>query len=503
MIGLIGTSLFIALFAFFVFLGFYGSRWRRGDLSRLDEWALAGRRLGTFLVWFLVGADLYTAYTFVAVPSGIFAKGALLFFAVPYVATVFALATAVMPVLWDWSRRRGYITAADFVEDRFRSRLLAAFVAATGIVAEFPYIALQIVGMQAVLTIMLINVVPGASVERVSEVALTLSFVILAAFTYTSGLRGATLTAVLKDALIFISVISILVMVPFTIHGGFAAAFKAASSKGLATGVYTLKAPLASAYLTLWVGSSLALYLYPHSVNGALSAESRRKLALSTAFLPIYGIGLALLAIYGILIYADPKALSLISPFPPLERGILVIPALAVTVLPDWLAGLALLGIFIGGLVPAAIMAMAQANLLTRNIVKPIVKLSPSGEARLAKWASVVFKFIALGFVFLVPPTYAINLQLLGGIIITQTLPTVFLGLVTDKLDKYSLMVGWAVGLGLGVYLTIKEGFNSLYPIMGHLIYIALLALAVNLAIVLIGTAVRITVKRIMTVQVH
>ncbi|WP_291999294.1 hypothetical protein [Caldivirga sp.] len=109
-----------------------------------------------------------------------------------------------------------------------------------------------------------------------------------------------------------------------------------------------------------------------------------------------------MLAVYGILIYADPKALSLISPFPPLERGILAIPALAVTVLPDWLAGLALLGIFIDGLVPAAIITMAQANLLTRNIVKPIVKLSPSGETRLAKWASVVFKFIALGCFWLV-----------------------------------------------------------------------------------------------------
>jgi SSS family solute:Na+ symporter len=489
LIGPLGWGIFLTLFVFFVFLGFYGSRWRRGDLSQLSEWALAGRRLGTFLVWFLVGADLYTAYTFVAVPSGVFAKGALYFFAVPYVATVFALATAVMPVLWRWSRLRGYVTAADFVQDRFNSKLLAGFIAATGIVAEFPYIALQIVGMQAVLTIMLLGLVKN--VKLVSDLALTIAFIILAAFTYTSGLRGATLTAVFKDALIFLGVIAILVAVPLTIPGGFAGAFKAAAANALATGVYTLKEPLLPAYITLWVGSSLALYLYPHAVNGALSAESDRKLAISTSLLPIYGIALALLALFGILVYGSSTATKILSLFPPSSRGILVVPALTVASLPEWLAAIALLGVFIGGLVPAAIMAMAQANLLVRNIIKPIYpSITPQGETRIAKWASVVFKFVALGFVFIVPATYAIWLQLLGGIIITQTLPAVFLGLVTDKLDKYSLMVGWAVGLGLGIYLFIAAAFSPLYPIAGHLVYIAVLALAVNLAIVLIGSAI-------------
>jgi SSS family solute:Na+ symporter len=504
LVGPLGWGIFLGFFVIFVFLGFYGARWRRGDLSQLHEWALAGRRLGTFLVWFLVGADLYTAYTFIAVPSGVFASGALYFFAVPYVATTFAVASVTMPVLWRWSRLRNYVTAADFVQDRFNSKLLAGFIAATGIVAEFPYIALQIVGMQAVLTIMLLGIVKN--IKLVSDLALTIAFIILAAFTYTSGLRGATLTAVFKDALVFLGVIAILAAAPFAISGAFSTAFKAATlaastTKGLlASGVDFLKTPFAAAYTTLWVGSALALYLYPHAVNGALSAESDKKLALSTALLPIYGVALALLAMYGILVYGDTSAMKILSLFPPSARGSLVIPTLAVTTLPEWLAALALLGVFVGGLVPAAIMAMSQANLLVRNLVKPLYPgITPQGETRVAKWASVVFKFLALGFVFIVPATYAIWLQLLGGIIITQTLPSVFLGLVTDRLDKYSLMVGWAVGLGLGVYLFvtphIPAAFSPLYPIAGHLVYIAVIALAVNLLIVLVGTGIAMAIR--------
>ncbi len=500
MLGVAGWITFWVLFAVFVYLGFYGARWRRGDLSKLHEWALAGRRLGVFLAWFLIGADLYTAYTFVAVPSLVFSKGALGFFAVPYVATTFAIAMLFMGLLWDLSREKNYITAADFVQDRFSSVSLAVAVAVTGIVAELPYIALQIDGMRAVLEVMLAG---ATSSSVISEVSLVVAFIILAAFTYTSGLRGSALGAVFKDVLIWIGVISLIVIVPMAI-GGFGGAFQAAAAHKLPTGTYTLASKWADAYLSSAIGSAFALYLYPHAVNGSLSAESRKSLRYSTAFLPIYGIGLAILAMLGILVYAAPKALGILSLFPPSERGLLAVPALAEGYLPSWFAGIVLLGIFVGGMVPAAIMAIAQANLLVRNVIEPFMKLSPKGESEAAKWASVVFKFLALGFVFLTPMTYAIQLQLLGGIIITQTLPAVFLGLVTDKLNKWATLAGWAAGLSSGIWLTLVANHfgplvSSVYMILGTVqsaTYIAVVALAINLAVVVVGSAVAWALRR-------
>ena len=214
MIGLDVTIVFVSLFLVFIFLGFYGKYWRRGNLNHVHEWSLAGRKLGTTLVFFLIGADLYTAYSFVAIPSGIFAKGSLYFFAIPYVMLTFAVALVTMPRLWTLSRERGYITASDFVKDRFGSKTLAIMIAVTGIVAELPYIALQIVGMQSVLTVMLAGSVNSQTVQ---EISLLIAFVALAAFTYTSGLRGATLTAVFKDILIWITVIVVIIAVPISI----------------------------------------------------------------------------------------------------------------------------------------------------------------------------------------------------------------------------------------------------------------------------------------------
>lgn len=496
MIGIEIVIPFVSLFIVFIFLGFYGKNWRKGDLNKVHEWALAGRKLGTTLVFFLIGADLYTAYTFVAIPSGIFAKGSLFFFAVPYAALTFAIALVTMPKLWTLSREKGYITASDFVKDRFNSLTLSVLIAITGIVAELPYIALQIVGMQAVLTVMLAGT---SNAQAVEEIALVIAFAILAAFTYTSGLRGATLTAVFKDILIWITVIAIIVIVPFSI-GDFGQAFKAKPNYA------TLSDSLVPAYATLVLGSALALYLYPHAINGVLSAESARKLRVSTALLPLYGVGLAIMALMGVLVYSVPSAMNFLSEFPESSRGILVVPSLILNTMPGWFAGIALLGIFVGGLVPAAIMAIAQANLLTRNIIKEIKPdISPHSEIRITKISSAAFKFVALGFVFVVPATYSISLQLLGGIIIVQILPAVFFGLYVKSLRKQPVIVGLIVGIFSGIYML--EAANNFGPPTSSLfsstfgpLYIAVIALALNLAISFVGSAIinkiKISVKK-------
>src|SRR5438309_5654161 len=147
-----------SVFAFFFILvtviGFIAARWRRGDLNLIDEWGLAGRRFGTIVTWFLLGGDLYTAYTFIAVPALVFGSGAIGFFAVPYTIIVYPFVFVVMPRLWSVARRHHYITAADFVRGRYESRTLALAVAFTGILATMPYIALQLVGIQVVIAAM-------------------------------------------------------------------------------------------------------------------------------------------------------------------------------------------------------------------------------------------------------------------------------------------------------------------------------------------------------------
>src|SRR5436190_21885925 len=176
------TFVFAFLFLFVTVLGFIAARWRRGDLNKLDEWGLAGRQFGTIVTWFLLGGDLYTAYTFIAVPALVYGAGAIGFFAVPYTLLIYPFVFAVFPRLWSVAHKHGYITASDFVTGRFGSRSLSLAVAVTGILATMPYIALQLVGIEVVLAAM------GFTAQGfLGEMPLVISFVILAAYTYNSG----------------------------------------------------------------------------------------------------------------------------------------------------------------------------------------------------------------------------------------------------------------------------------------------------------------------------
>ena len=140
------------------------------------------------VTWFLLGGDLYTAYTFIAVPAAMFGAGAVTgFFAVPYTIVVFPIVFIFLPRLWSVARRTATSRPADFIRGRYGSRSLALAVAFTGILALMPYIALQLVGIQAVLTVLGVGA-PGNTF--VNDLPLFIAFLVLAIFTYISGLRA-------------------------------------------------------------------------------------------------------------------------------------------------------------------------------------------------------------------------------------------------------------------------------------------------------------------------
>ena len=187
----------------------------------LHEWGLGGRRFGTIVTWFLVGGDLYTAYTFIAVPALAFGAGAVAFFAVPYTILIYPILFMVFPRLWYVCNKHNYVTAADFVRGRFGNRWLALAVTVTGIVATMPYIALQLVGLQVVIAAM------GVSGSGYSgDVPLVIAFIILAAFTYSSGLRAPASIAIVKDLLIYLTAFAAVIVVPIQL-GGFGKIFAA------------------------------------------------------------------------------------------------------------------------------------------------------------------------------------------------------------------------------------------------------------------------------------
>jgi SSS family solute:Na+ symporter len=497
--------IFTLLFLLVSGMGFVAARWRApNDMAHLDEWGLGGRSFGGWITWFLVGGDLYTAYTFVAVPALLFGAGAAGFFAVPYTIIIYPMVFLVLVRLWSVSHRHGFVTPADFVRARFQSPTLALLVAITGIVATMPYIALQLVGIEAVLKTM--GVTGESAIAR--HLPIIIAFAILAAYTYQSGLRAPALIAFVKDSLIYFVILVAIIYLPYKL-GGWGKIFDAADAKFDASpnpndGIL-LNASNQWQYITLALGSALALFLYPHSLTGVLASRNRDVIKRNMSALPAYSLLLGLIAVLGYMAIAAG-----VKPLPGASPGSVdsntVVPLLFDQQFPAWFAGIAFAAVGIGALVPAAIMSIAAANLFTRNIYKEYLKrdATPAQEANVSKITSLVVKVGAVACIVFLDPQFSIDLQLIGGVIILQTLPAVALGVYTRWFHRGGLVAGWVAGMALGTWMLYQIGNpatgrkhfgGSAFPLekFGFIdskttVYVGLVAVAVNLAVAALVT---------------
>ncbi len=501
----VALTVLIVLFAIVTVMGFLASRWRQADsMESLDEWGLGGRRFGTWVTWFLLGGDLYTAYTFIAVPAAMFALGSVAgFFAVPYTIVLYPIIFIFMARLWSVSHRHGYVTPADFVKGRYGSRGLSLAVSVTGILATMPYIALQLVGIQAVLEVAGV----GGESLLARDLPLFIAFALLAAYTYSSGLRAPAMIAFVKDALIYLVIIVAVIYLPAKV-GGWGAVFSAAEAKmsnpsaadpSKPTGAFIPNSQQYWAYATLAFGSALALFMYPHSITATLSSSSRNTIRRNASILPAYSFVLGLLALLGwVAIAAGTKPIGLDGK----PNAQLVIPQLFEDMFPSWFAGVAFAAVAIGALVPAAIMSIAAANTFTRNIYRDWIKpdATHAQEAKVGKLVSLLVKAFALVFVLTLDKQNAINFQLLGGIWILQTFPAIVAGLYTRWFHRWALLGGWAVGMVYGTVMAYNVvnpvtknhfgGSLDIIPIIGKMGYIGLTAFVINLVIAALLTVV-------------
>src|ERR1700745_1716978 len=232
-------------------------------------------------------------------------------------------------------------------------------------------------------------------------------------------------------------------------------------------------------------------------MTGILSASSGHAIRRNAAMLPGYSCMLGLLALVGFFALAAG-----VGSLPEFADGFkqfgnnFAVPALYLHSFPAWFVGIAFAAIGIGALVPAAIMSIAAANLYTRNIHREFINKNPTDrqEAQMAKWVSLIVKFGALVFIIFIPIQYATYLQLLGGIWIIQTLPSVMLGAFTRWFNDWALLIGWAVGIVLGTIMAAAVNLMPTYPlqIAGFTFpgYTALFTVILNIAIAVVLTPV-------------
>jgi SSS family solute:Na+ symporter len=499
-----GDELFVlaAMFGLVIVLGYAASHWRRPDNAQLErwgleEWGLGGRAFGNPMQFFLLGGDLYSAYSFIAVPALVYGLGAAGFYAVAFAVIAYPLVFFTVPRLWSVAHSHGFVSSAEFVRARFGSPTLSALVAVTAIVATLPYIALQLIGLRVVFETLGIG----------GDVPLTLAFGVLALFTFSSGLRAPALLSILKDILLLVTVVVLSEYFTLALGGWphiFGVATASFAQRPPGEGSIVLPPGTQLSYVSLALGSALSNFLYPHVLTGTLAARNRSTVRTGLSTLPVYTL---LLGFFGLLGFAAIAA----GTRPAGGDFTTILPRLLQTSLNGWSAGLIFAALSISALVPASIMSIGAANLFTRGIYREFIRpaASPSQETQVSRIASLLVKLGALAVVLLLTPQFAIDLQLTGGVLIMQILPAAAIGLHTNWFHRWALIAGAVAGLASGMLMLyqipslgpggviISAHFGGVSWPLAHLglhtgvtLYVGLLALGVNLTVTVVGTVI-------------
>ncbi|MFD2616681.1 sodium:solute symporter family protein [Terrilactibacillus laevilacticus] len=461
-----------------IFVGFLAGR-DKAARSSIEQWSIGGRNFGSLLVWFLVGADIYTAYAFLGMTGYAYSFGAPAFFSIAYAVMCFPIAYFIIPKIWRYASKHNLTTLADYARERFQSKLLGVCVAIVGIVFLIPYICLQLSGITGVVQVAGQGVFENP--KAVGTIALIISFILVALYTFFSGLRAPAWTGVIKDLLVWIVLIGMIVTIPYIWFDGWGDMLHQVVTKYPEK--LTLPGTSPNGMLnSFWFGtasfiSALALFMWPHGATGALSAKSEDSVRKNTVFLSFYNILLFFVTLLGLIAFMVlPK-----HPEDPSFANFALLHLIDASYSNPIVQGVMFSTIALASLVPASIMVLAASNLVATNIVKDIFVPNISGEKQTLIARCFVFVITGLALLFgILFPNYLVQLQLEGVSGTAQLLPAIFLSLYWKNLATTPVLVGLISGIAfvfLNHFIFQLPGYDGFWGLIVNVVVVVILNL--------------------------
>jgi solute:Na+ symporter, SSS family len=444
------------------FVGLYAGSRRKMDL---EQWTVGGRGFGIVLVWLLMAGEIYTTFTFLGASGWAYSKGAPVLYILGYQPLMYVVSFFILPHVWEFGRKHRLQTQADFFQARYNSKYLAAFVALVGVIFIIPYLQLQLTGLG-----MIVEVASFGGIHRTP--AMVISFGIVAAFVFTSGIRGVAWVSVVKDVLLLFAAVFIGIAVPYIYFGGighmFAALVRANPGHLVMPGATANLGH--SWYVSTVFMVALGFFMWPHYFAASFTAKSAETLRRNAVLMPLYSITMPLMFFVGL-------AATLV--VPGLGNGDLALLTIVRRTFPPWFLGV------IGGagvltaMVPAGIMLLTAATLFVKNLWRPILApgMTDQQVARFAKITVLVLTVIALCS-SIYSSTTLVGLLLAGYAGVAQFFPGVVLGVFTKRVTMHGVFAGMATGVLIVVLLMLTNHD----PLMG--LNAGFVALCCNFAVV-------------------
>ena len=119
---------------------------KRGQKSTLEQYVTGGRNMGSLVLFFIFGAEIFSAFTFLGAPSWSYTKGVPALYILSYLTLGVLVWWLMAPSISEDGRKKGFLTQAEYLSDRYPSKILALVIGVVSLGAMIPYLTIQISG---------------------------------------------------------------------------------------------------------------------------------------------------------------------------------------------------------------------------------------------------------------------------------------------------------------------------------------------------------------------
>jgi len=445
-------SVLILAFIFYliilVFIGIWSSRFNK----TLDDFLIAGRKLGTWPVAISAQASDMSGWLVLALPGRAFVYG---------VSAIWTAVACALGTLFNWSviarRLRIFteklraLTIPDFLEDRYKDETHTIRAISTIIIAVFmvAYVSAQLVASGKILS---------ETFGWGYHSALVLGFAIITFYTLMGGFFAVAWTDVFQGLLI-VAILIGLPIVGIIKLGGLGSIFEKIGQIDINSISPTYG--YGGILFLVFAFASMAWFFgypgQPHVLTRYMAIKSEKKIWNST----LIGMVWVIISLWGA-VFIGIIGLAMFKGLPDPEK---VMPMLATSLLPEWIAGIAIAAIV------AAIMSTADSQLLvaTSSVVEDVYhKLinKKADQKKLLYFSRIsVLLLSVVAFIFAIPGENSAIYYLVAfawGGLAASFGPLIILSLWWKRATKWGAIAGMLSGM-ITVFIWDKSGINALF----------------------------------------
>ena len=424
-----------------------GLRSGRTVSSSVTGYVAGDRTLNVAVLYFVIGASVFSSFAFLGAPGWAYSRGAAAFYILAYGIIGILQFYFIGPRARRVGAECGFVTQAELLAYRYESRWLSVILAALSIAAFVPYVTLQMIGVGEILT-----TISGGRVPM--WLGALVAYGVVLVYVFARGMMAIGWTNVLQGVFMLAVAWFLGLYLPHALHGGIGPMFEAILADGCeamldAPGLSGDGAPWSWAgYTSAVVVSAVGFSMWPHLFMKSFTADSERTLRLTVVLYPTFQLFLVPILLVG---FAG------ILTAPGLADADRIVPHLLTTIdLSPVLVGLVCAGALAASMSSGDTILHAAASIGIRDGIRPLLSGDVS-DTQQRTWIRVLVVAVsAMAYYFAVFTDAGIVDLLLGAYGgVAQIFPLVFAAFYWPRATGPGALAGLVGGIAVSIFFLV------------------------------------------------